>query len=95
MSMKENFIGFDISKNWIDMHSFNTGKLQRITTTKHELTKFAATCGDALVVLEVSGGYERHLCEALALADVKYARANPRRTRVCPGPRTPVQNGPD
>ncbi len=52
MSMAENFIGVDIAKNWIDVFHLNTGRSQRILSTKHKLTKFASTCGNALVVLE-------------------------------------------
>lgn len=82
MNMTESFIGVDVSKNWIDVHYLNAEKSQRISATKQKLTKFASTCGDALVILEASGGYERPLTDALAQADVNYARVNPRHARA-------------
>lgn len=81
MSMTQNFIGVDVAKDWIDVHHLATGKKQRIPTTKKRLTSFATASGDALVVLEASGGYERALTDALARAGTAYARVNPRQAR--------------
>ncbi|QYZ71882.1 IS110 family transposase [Neotabrizicola shimadae] len=79
--MPQDCIGVDIAKDWIDVFHLSTGHRERIATTKQALARFAKTAGDALVVLEASGGYERPVTEALAKADVDFARVNPRQAR--------------
>lgn len=81
MTLPQDFIGVDIAKDWIDVFHLSTGRRERIATTKQALARFARAAGDALVVLEASGGYERPVTEALAKAGVDYARVNPRQAR--------------
>lgn len=81
MTLPQDFIGVDIAKDWIDVFHLSTARRERIATTKQALARFAKTAGDALVVLEASGGYERPVTEALAKAGVDYARVNPRQAR--------------
>ncbi len=79
--MTQDIIGVDIAKDWIDSHTLSTGQGKRLASTRSTLARFAARMGDALVVFEASGGYERPLMEALAEAGVAFARVNPRQAR--------------
>jgi transposase len=81
MTIPADVIGVDIAKNWIDCHRLSSGAAWRVGTSPRELRRFAAGAGDALVVFEASGGYDRPLAAALDTADVAYARVNPRQVR--------------
>ncbi len=81
MTLPQDFIGVDISKDWIDVFHLSSARRERISTTKQALARFAKTACGALVVLEASGGYERPVTEVLAKAGVDYARVNPRQAR--------------
>lgn len=81
MSMTQDVIGVDVAKAWIDAHWLSSGRDQHIPATRPALRRFAAKAGEALVVFEASGGYERPLGQALASAGVAYARVNPRQAR--------------
>ena len=82
MSMHEDFIGVDVSKDWIDIHYLSTGATHRIETSAPGLAGFAASAGGALVVLEASGGFERPVMAALAAAGAACARVKPRQARA-------------
>ncbi|WP_309665050.1 IS110 family transposase [Tabrizicola sp.] len=71
--MAQDIIGVDIAKGWINAFHLSTAKSERIVTTKQYLAKFAKAAKGCLVVVEVSGGYERPLTEALARAGVDCA----------------------
>ena len=81
MTLPQDVIGVDVSKDWIDCHRLSTGEAWRVGTNPRELRRFAAGAGDALVVFEASGGYERPLAGALDAAGAPYARVNPRQAR--------------
>jgi len=81
MTLPQNIIGVDVSKDWIDVFHLSSCRHDRIASTKRALSQFARTAQGALVVFEASGGYERPLGEALAGAGVAYARVNPRQAR--------------
>jgi len=81
MTLPQDFVGVDVSKDWIDVFWLSTGRRERIATTKRALACFARAARGALVVLEASGGYERPLTEALARAGTDFARVNPRQAR--------------
>jgi transposase len=81
MTLPQDIIGVDISKDWIDCHRLSSGSRQRVRTTPAMLRRFAAKAAGALVVFEASGGYERPLAGALDTAGVAYARINPRQAR--------------
>ena len=82
MTWPQNVIGVDVSKDWIDVFTLSTSKLERIATTKQALARFAQSAKGCLVVCEASGGgYERALTEALGQAGVDCARVNPRQAR--------------
>lgn len=73
------YIGVDVAKDWIDAFDPVAGH-RRVPTA--DLSAFArALPGEALVVLEASGGYERPLVAALDAAGVPCHRANPRQAR--------------
>ncbi len=79
--MPQNVIGVDGAKDWIDVFDRAAGRSIRIRTQASSLRAFAHKHGDALFVLEASGGYERPVIEALENADIAYARVNPRQAR--------------
>lgn len=81
MTIPQDVIGVDVSKDWIDCHWQSTGETHRIRTAPATLRRFAARASSALVVFEASGGYERPLSGALDTAGVAYARVNPRQAR--------------
>lgn len=81
MTIPQEVIGVDVSKDWVDCHWQSTGETQRIRTAPAMLRRFAARAASALVVFEASGGYERPLAGALDSAGVAYARVNPRQAR--------------
>ena len=81
MTLPQDFIGVDIAKDWIDVFRLTTTRSERISTTKQAVDRFVRAAGDARVVLEASGGYERPVIEALAKAGVGYARVNPCQAR--------------
>ena len=81
MTLPQDVIGVDVSKDWIDCHWLSSGRAQRVRSTPALLRRFAATTSGALVVFEASGGYERPLAGALDAAGVAYARVNPRQAR--------------
>lgn len=78
------FVGIDIAKAHIDIHSLPDGCSWRLDYTPkmlagliHDLEKGAP----ALIVLEASGGYERPCADALAGAGLAVAIINPRQAR--------------
>ena len=81
MSITQNYIGVDIAKDWIDSFDPQTGKNQRIKTTKRALNAFAKQCAGKQVVFEASGGYERPLMQVLDSASICMTRVNPRHVR--------------
>jgi transposase len=81
MTLPQDVLGVDVSKDRIDVFWLSTGARERIVTSKRALARFARAARGALVVLEASGGYERPLAEALARAGTAFARVNPRQAR--------------
>lgn len=79
--MPQNVIGVDVAKDWIDICRLGSGKTARIESAPRSLYAFARSAGEALVVFEASGGYERPLIDALEREGVAYARVNPRQAR--------------
>lgn len=79
--MTQDIIGVDIAKDWIDIHRLSDGRGRRIRCAAAELERFASEVSGALVVFEASGGYERPLAEALAVAGAPFTRVNPRHAR--------------
>ena len=94
--MQNNFIGVDVSKDWLDLCEPGRGA-QQIANGGRALTAFARRAARlaAWVIFEgepgwksiqwidfpVNGGYDRPLCEALERAGVRFSRLNPARAR--------------
>ena len=81
MSMPQDFIGVDVSKDWIDVFHLSTSRHHRVAATKAALGAFADSATGALVICEASGGHERPLTDALAAAGTGCVRVNPRQAR--------------
>jgi transposase len=81
MTLPQNYIGVDIAKDWIDVFTLSPARAGRFSTAAAELRRFARRVGDAHVVFEASGGYDRPLAEALDQAGARYSRVNPRQAR--------------
>jgi transposase len=78
------FVGIDVSKHRLDIHSRPSG--ERFTIDHDEegvaaLVEHLAALAPALVVLEATGGYEAPVAAALAAAGVPVAVVNPRQAR--------------
>jgi len=80
----ENYIGIDISKDYLDIAIRSTGEISRkrnnaksITELKKELVKYLP----CLVVIEATGGYEQNLTVGLQEANIPVAVVNPRQVR--------------
>ena len=79
--MTKNYIGVDISKNWIDVFHPIDGNSQ-IKMIKSELHAFAQTLNENdIIILEATGGYEQPLLDILEGHNLYYHRANPARAR--------------
>ena len=94
--MQNNFIGVDVSKDWLDLCEPGRGA-QQIANGGRALTAFARRAArlEAWVIFEgepgwksiqwidfpVNGGYDRPLCEALERAGARFSRVNPRQAR--------------
>jgi transposase len=79
------FVGIDVSKRRLDIHSRPTG--ERFTIDYDEenvaaLIERLVTLEPALVVLEATGGMEVRLAAALAAAGLPVAVVNPRQVRA-------------
>lgn len=81
MTLPQDFIGVDVSKDWLDTFSLSSGRHDRIANTEQDLARFAREASGCFVVFEASGGYERALTAALVEAAVVHARVNPRQAR--------------
>jgi len=84
MSATPCYLGIDVSKDFLDLHTRPTGQTLRVANDPDGVasitTRAAALC-PALVVIEATGGYEHPLAAALATAGVPLAVVNPRQVR--------------
>jgi transposase len=80
MFIAPGFVGIDISKDHLDIFD---GRARRITNTEAaiaaELENWQG--GDAFVLFEATGAYDRCLRQQLDLAGIAYVRVNPARAR--------------
>ncbi len=79
--MPHTYIGVDVAKDWIDVFNPSTSRHERIPTDNRSLRRFASTVGQAVVVFEASGGYERPILAALSDAERNAVCVNPRHAR--------------
>lgn len=72
------FVGFDVSKDFIDVARHGGAGTLRIANQEGAITAFLADEGEiALAAFEPTGGYERALRRALVAARVPFARVHP------------------
>jgi transposase len=82
--MPGDYIGIDVSKEWLDIHVQPGGHAWRTDSGPHALAALASDLAErqpALVVLEASGGYEVAVVAALGVLGVPLAVVNPRQVR--------------
>jgi len=84
MTSAPSFVGIDVSKDALDVAVRPDGTHRRVPNTDggfDQLVALLRPLAPALIVLEASGGYQRRLVAALALAGLPVAVVNPARTR--------------
>ena len=82
--MERAIVGLDVSKAWLDGYLPATGRRLRVSNHPLGIGKFLQILGDStgcLVVMEVSGGYERTAHRELVAQGVPAAIVNPKRVR--------------
>jgi transposase len=84
MSSPQRFIGIDVSKDTLDVAIRPDGTHRQVPNTDDgfdQLVALLCPLAPTLIVLEASGGYQRRVVAALALAGLSVAVVNPARTR--------------
>jgi transposase len=84
MTSSERFVGIDVSKDTLDVAIRPDGTHQWVPNTDDGFDRLVALLrplGPVLVVLEATGGYQRRVVAALALAGMPVAVVNPARAR--------------
>jgi transposase len=78
----QNYVGCDISKQWLDFFDEASGRYQRIDNQADAITAYVAGLhpGRDFVVMEATGVHDRLLRHALAKAGVPFSRHNPAHT---------------
>jgi transposase len=78
----QNYVGCDISKQWLDFFDEASGRYQRIDNQADAIAAYVAGLhpGRDFVVMEATGVHDRLLRHALAKAGVAFSRHNPAHT---------------
>jgi transposase len=78
----QNYVGCDISKQWLDFFDETSGHCQRIDNQADAIAAYVAGLepGRDFVVMEATGVHDRLLRHALAKAGVAFSRHNPAHT---------------
>nr|WP_179948848.1 IS110 family transposase [Mesorhizobium loti] len=78
----QNYVGCDISKQWLDFFDEASGRCQRIDNHADAIAAHVAGLhpGQDFVVMEATGVHDRLLRHALAKAGVAFSRHNPTHT---------------
>src|SRR4051794_41914125 len=87
MDKAPTFVGIDVSKRRLDIHSRPSGESFTIDYDEQGVAALVdrlAALAPTLVVLEATGGLEVRLAAALAAAGLPVAGVNPRRGRAFP-----------
>jgi transposase len=82
--MSAEFVGIDVSKEWLDVHWLNSASAARFENSaegQRELVERLAAVPVERVVVEATGGYERLLVVTLAAANLPVVVVNPRQVR--------------
>ena len=84
MSAADRFVGIDVSKDHLDVAIRPDGTHRRVPNTDDGFDQLVAlfrSVAPVLIVLEATGGYQRRVVAALALAGLPVAVVNPARAR--------------
>ena len=84
MTATECFVGVDVSKDHLDVHVRPAGTARRFANTDvghRQVIRFLTPLAPTLLALEATGGYERPVVAALAVAALPVAVVNPARVR--------------
>lgn len=78
----QNYVGCDISKQWLDFFDETSGRCQRIDNQADAIGTYVAGLCPArdFVVMEATGVHDRLLRHALAKAGIGFSRHNPTHT---------------
>lgn len=78
----QNYVGCDISKQWLDLFDEASGRCQRIDNQVDAIDAYVARLqpDQDFVVMEATGVHDRLLRHALAKAGVPFSRHNPAHT---------------
>jgi transposase len=82
--MSAEFVGIDVSKEWLDVHLLNAASAARFGNSpegQRMLVERLAAVLVERVVVEATGGYERVLVATLATANLPVVVVNPRQVR--------------
>jgi transposase len=76
------FVGMDVSKQWLDLHCLPSGRRFRVKNTAVEIEPLLASLGNVQrLVMEATGGYERLAAELLRQKGIDVWVVNPKRVR--------------
>src|ERR1700751_3297936 len=78
-------VGIDVSKCWLDVHVLPTGEPLRVPNTCDGIRRLKRSLGGfdiALVVIEATGKWHRHVHRSLAVAGIAVAVVDPYRVRM-------------
>lgn len=80
--IEQNYVGCDISKQWLDFFDEASSRYQRIDNRADAIAAYVAGLhpGRDFVVMEATGVHDRLLRHALARAGVAFSRHNPAHT---------------
>ena len=84
MTSEKTWVGIDVSKNTLDVHSLPQGITFSVSNTEtglKELIQRLQPLAVSLVVLESTGGLERMSVSALQKAEIPVAMVNPRKVK--------------
>ncbi|TGQ76288.1 IS110 family transposase, partial [Mesorhizobium sp. M8A.F.Ca.ET.207.01.1.1] len=78
----QNYVGCDISKQWLDFFDETSGRLRRIDNQADAIAAYVAGLDPSrdFVVMEATGVYDRLLRHALGKAGIAFSRHNPAHT---------------
>ena len=84
MTSEKTWVGIDVAKSTLDVHSLPQGiafSVKNTETGMRELIERLQPLGVSLVVLESTGGLERMTISTLQQADIPVAMVNPRKVK--------------
>lgn len=79
------FIGIDVGKTWLDVAMWGSEAIWRVTNAPEGIGRILALVQEMdtqLIAVEATGGYEQPLVQAMLVAGMPVAVANPTRVRA-------------